>query len=293
MPLETTIVILGHSGFIGSSLESKLTAFTRTRVIGRNLPVIDLTNECDSLSLIPYLNNQTTLVIAAAVKRQLGDSLESFMKNIQMIENICRLLRRFPVKQVIYISSLSVYGEEATSMNTSELTPIGPTSYYALSKYTGEVLLSRVCKESGFIKLTCLRAPLIYGARDSKRSYGPTGFCHAAVDGVPIILWGDGSELREFIYIDDFCAIVIAFINNPYEGIINVVSGISYTFKDILDQLILLGLDITVESRSRTKIKVDNTFNPTLINSIMPEKFVFTGLADGIHRTLSLIEPSP
>ena len=71
-------------------------------------------------------------------------------------------------------------------------------------KFTAENLLTKVCIENN-IKLIKVRPPLIYGKDDLSRGYGPTGFTYKAMDNEEIVLWGDGSEYREFVYIDDVC----------------------------------------------------------------------------------------
>ena len=106
------IILLGHSGFIGSHLERMLTKSEGWDVIGRSLPDVDLTNLEDANRLIPYLTPDSTLVLAAAAKRQFGDTLEAFLQNMGIVENVCRLLEIYPVKRVIYMSSAAVYGED-------------------------------------------------------------------------------------------------------------------------------------------------------------------------------------
>jgi UDP-glucose 4-epimerase len=80
------------------------------------------------------------LVLAAAVKKQFGDTLEAHRQNMAIIENVCRLLEAYPVRRVIFMSSAAVYGEETENTDISELTPVNPTSFYGINKYTGERL---------------------------------------------------------------------------------------------------------------------------------------------------------
>lgn len=138
--MEKKIIILGHSGFIGSHLERMLSKSAGWNVIGRSLPDIDLTSAEQAAQLIPFLTPQSTLVLAAAVKRQFGDTFEAFRQNTAIVENICSLLEKHPVKRVIYMSSSAVYGEETDNTDISELTPVNPTSYYGINKYTAERL---------------------------------------------------------------------------------------------------------------------------------------------------------
>jgi len=285
---KSKIVILGHSGFIGSHLEQLLSKSSKWDVIGRSLPGVDITNQDHVSQLIPFFLPDTTLVLAAAVKRQFGDTIEALRQNMLIIENICRLLETYPVRRVIFMSSAAVYGEETENTDISELTPVNPTSYYGINKYTGERLLRKACAENQQTSLVCLRPPLVYGPNDQGRTYGPSGFATAALDGVPITLWGDGAELREFIYIEDLCRVIEFFADNEFEGELNVVSGISYCFADVVTILKGKLPNIEVKTRSRSKQKANNAFNAQKIKSLLPINFRFTTLEDGVARILNL-----
>lgn len=281
------IVILGHSGFIGTHLEHFLSKTSEWEVIGRSLPDIDLTNQDHVSQLIPFFESETTLVLAAAVKRQFGDSLKVYLQNMSIIENICRLLEAYPIKRVVFMSSAAVYGEETENIDINELTPVNPTSYYGINKYTSERLLSKVCTATQQTSLVCMRTPLVYGPNDQGRTYGPSGFAATALEGSPITLWGDGSELREFIYIDDLCRIIESLVNNNFEGELNVVSGISYCFNDVVQILKRKISNMEVNSRPRSKNKVNNAFNPQKIKSLLSTNFNFTTLEDGLDRIIN------
>lgn len=282
--MPNKIIILGHSGFIGSHLERMLSATEAWNVIGRSLPDIDLTDAGQAAQLIPFMTPQSTLVLAAAVKRQFGDTLEAFHQNTAIVENICSLLETHPVKRVIYMSSSAVYGEETDNTDISELTPVNPTSYYGINKYTAERLLKKACSDR--TALVCLRPPLVYGPNDPGRTYGPSGFSTAAIEGAPITLWGDGAELREFIYIEDLCHVIELLANSDFTGELNVVSGTRYCFADVVEMLKKKMPELEVNSRPRSKQKADNAFDAARIRSLLPEDFIFTSLEAGLAKIL-------
>lgn len=286
MPLPKKIVILGHSGFVGSHLEHQLSNSKRWDVTGRSLPDIDLTDPEHASRLIPFLLPETNLVIAAAVKRQFGDTLEAFRQNMAIVENICRLLEAYPVRRVIFLSSSAVYGEETENTHISEQTPVNPTSYYGINKYAAERLLKKACATDKHISLVCLRPPLVYGPDDRGRTYGPSGFSAAAMEGEPITLWGDGTELREFIYIEDLCRLIEMFVEKEFEGELNVVSGNPYCFADVIVALKKEMPNLVVNTRPRSKQKANNVFDASKIRSLLPDSFKFTSLNDGLAKTL-------
>jgi len=280
------IILLGHSGFIGSHLEQDLTKYCSSEIIGKSLPDIDLSDLTSASQLLELFDENTALVLMAAVKRQFGDTLEAFNKNMAIVENICHLIEKSPVKQVIFMSSAAVYGEETHNLNISELTPVNPTSFYGIAKYTAECILKKTCNANG-ISLVCLRPPLIYGPGDSGKTYGPSGFSAAALDGSTITLWGDGTELREFIYIDDLCHLIRVLIDNKIDGALNVVSGESYSFFDVINILRTNFPELSVDTKPRSKDKADNAFDATKISKILPEHYQFTTLEAGLAKLIN------
>lgn len=282
------ILILGHSGFIGSHLEKRYQRdFPGIEVIGRSAPKLDLTQEQDIEELADLLNPHTAVVVLAGVKRQLGDNLDTFSKNVQMAVNLCRILERHPVKRVLFFSSAAVYGEEIHNTNITEQTPVHPTSFYGAAKYTAECLFEKAMRSHEQSSLLILRPPLIYGPHDMGGSYGPSGFARAASKGETITIWGDGTEEREFIFVEDVAEIVSSLTFETFSGVLNLVSGRSYNYLDILDVLSnLLEKKIQTISRPRSKKKVDHRFSAALLAKQLPS-FSFTALKDGIRRTMA------
>lgn len=281
------VIILGHSGFIGSHLERLLAGPGLPEVLGRSLPDIDLASASSATQLAPHLNADSVLILLAAVKRQFGDSLDVFQKNLTIVENVCRLLEDRPIRRVIFLSSAAVYGEETHNTWINEHTHVNPTSYYGIAKYAAERLLQKICIASGRTSLVCLRPPLVYGSGDKGKTYGPSGFISAALEGVPITLWGDGTEKREFIYVEDLCRLIEALIDSEFAGELNVVSGNSYCFADIVAMLKPHFSNLQVNSRARSKQKADNVFDAGKIKNLLPTGFQFTSLEDGLSRILA------
>jgi UDP-glucose 4-epimerase len=280
------LLILGHSGFIGSHLEHSLSASGKWDVIGRSLPDIDLTEFSSASQLKTYFTPDTTVVLAAAIKRQFGDTLQAYRQNMAIVENLCQLLQHAPVRKIVFFSSAAVYGEETENTSITEQTLVQPTSYYGISKFSAECLLRKACNDNKVTSLVCLRPPLIYGSSDQGRSYGPSGFSTSVLEGSKICLWGDGEELREFIYIDDVCRIVEHFVEMEVDGEFNLVSGTSRTFLDVVSILRSHRPGLELEMRARSKKKVDNAFVASKIKSTLPPNFCFTSLEEGLAKIL-------
>ena len=275
------IVLLGHSGFIGSRLEA---TFRRQHpdleLAGFSFPGLDLTQPHAADSLADLLDRRTVVVMTAGVKRQWGDTLDAFSQNVSMAVNVARLLQSHPVRRFIFFSSAAVYGEEHHDEQITEDTPVRPTSYYGIAKFASECLLRQV-SAAGFV---AIRPPLIYGPGDTSRSYGPAGFVYAATHREPITLWGEGDEKREFIFVEDVAELVARLMVHDYDGVLNIVSGRAVTFRQAAD-IVCRHTPTTITSRSRSKAKVDHGFRNGRLTRLFPD-FKFHTLEDGIRKTL-------
>ncbi len=286
------IIVLGHSGFIGGHILRTLREVSPDLELrGLSYPEFDLTCFEHAQSLAEEFTPETVVIVCAAIKRQLGDNLDAFSANVAMAVNLARVLEARPVKRVVFFSSAAVYGEEHTNLAINEETPIAPTSYYGAAKFTGESILRQACNRHPASSLVCLRPAQVYGPGD-QAAYGPTGFLRAAREGRDIVLWGDGTERREFVYVEDVARLVQRLVSHPYAGPLNVVTGGSRSFAEAVDIVHnLVPLRQAPASRPRTKPKADHGFTAARLQGLFPD-FSFTPLEEGIRRNLEAL-PSP
>ena len=282
-------IVLGSTGFIGSKVYSSLKSDPKNSVKGISSNQVDLSDTDSYNKLKNIITADSTIIMCVGLKKQLGDNLDIFEKNLIIINNFIRAILHLSPKKIIFISSASIYGEDVVhSDKIDENTLVVNRSYYGMAKYISELLLDKVCAEVK-TKLVILRPPLIYGSGDRSFGYGPTGFLRKALDGEKIIMWGNGTELREFIYIDDIVDIIKKLIDSEFNGVLNVVSGKSYTYSDIT-RIIRddLHLDLEVSFRKRTKHKVDHLFSDLRLRNVVHD-FSFTSLNSGIslmHKSM-------
>jgi UDP-glucose 4-epimerase len=284
-PAVSRIILLGHTGYIGSRLAA---AFERaaptTPVVGRSAPSLDLTRSGASAALEELLDPECALVVCAAIKKQLGDTPEIFEQNLAIVLNVCRAVAARPPRRVVFFSSAAVYGEDVQHGVIDEATPVQPTSLYGIGKFTAERLLARTAAQHSRLSLLMLRPALVYGPREPGYYYGPSGFLQKALAGTPITLWGDGTELREFLFVDDVVALTTRLLFGGATGVLNVVSGTSYTYVQALDTIAeAIGRRPDVSARPRSKDKVDHRFDPSRLLQACPG-FTFTPMAQALHR---------
>jgi len=278
------VLILGNKGFVGQHIEKRfLTSTPKVKVMGKDLPNFNLTSKNDVNMLTDLLDLDTAVIMLAAIKRQFGDSLDVFNQNLSMTTNLCGLLRKHPVGRFVFFSSAAVYGEDIHNTNIMEETHVYPTSYYGMVKFISERLYWKALGSHDQTSLVILRPPTIYGPGDEGGTYGPVKFMNAAINKDELILWGDGTELRDYVFIDDVAEIVFRLTYSSFHGVLNLASGVSYSFRDVLDTIeSISGRKLSGNSRPRTKAKVDNVFsNDRLMKEI--GRYSFTPLPQGIR----------
>lgn len=281
------LLLLGHSGFIGSAILPALRRNYRDwDILCLSSTELDLTHRSAAENLKSYLHDVSVLVVCSGLKKQQGDSIDLFQTNMLIAANLSRAIESASLHKIIYISSTEVYGEHL-DVKINEATQPKPNSYYGLAKYMTECLLRAAVKNRTTTTITILRPPLVYGAGDRSLGYGPTGFAHAAVKQQPITLWGDGLEKRQFVYIDDLAEAVSCLVAIDFDGIINVAGDRENTFADLVSLLQRLEAGpLDIVTRDRTQDKMDTVFLNARIRSILPG-LTFTSLESGLAQTLA------
>jgi UDP-glucose 4-epimerase len=121
------------------------------------------------------------------------------------------------VPRLVYTSTSEVYGPQAHDVHEESPCAIGPSSdrrwVYATSKLAGEHLVLRGGESHGF-GATVLRPFNVYGPRQTGEG-AIRNFCVAAVSGQPLEVYGDGSAVRAWCYVDDFVTAAISAVTSP------------------------------------------------------------------------------
>ena len=284
------VAILGHTGFIGGHV---FRALERARpdfeLVGGDLPRLDLTDAEQAEALADLFAPDVAVVMCSGIKRQLGDTLDTFSANVAMVVNVCRVLEKHPVGRFVYLSSGAVYGEERTDTSISEATPADPTSAYGIAKLASERLLLRTLA-SHEASLVLLRPPQIYGPGDIP-AYGPSGFLRDALSHGTITLWGDGRELREFVFVEDVAALVARLVEGEFAGVLNAVHGMRQSFRDAAEIACRLVPGTRIETKPRSRPKADHAFSAEAVRRLFPD-LEPTSLESGMARTLAGLSPA-
>ncbi|WAH60327.1 NAD-dependent epimerase/dehydratase family protein [Pseudomonas silvicola] len=251
MPLNKRCIILGASGFIGSRLCEVLgSKMPNLKAFGRNplypeafkqcrwiegdfSDVNQVSNAIADCDTVIHLVNATTP--ASANVNRVAD-LEA---NVVSTLNLLDACVNSGVKKVIFISSGgTVYGVPSV-VPTPESAPNDPITAYGVSKLTIEKYLSLYHHLYG-LDYCVLRVANPYGPyQTNKKNQGViAAFFRHIIHDEPIDVWGDGSVVRDYVYIDDVVnAIELALFNSYKEKIFNIGSGRGVSIKEIIASL--------------------------------------------------------
>ncbi len=221
------VLLLGGTGFIGGALASRLhTGKVPVRVIGR-ADIDCLQRVLPSCGTVVHLASATTP----------GSSSEQptlEQSNIDLTRYLVECLKMQPETHLIYFSSGgTVYGDP-TQLPVTEEATLAPLSPYGVAKVAQELL----CQELRDIghAVTILRPSNAYGPGQSLRDgFGlvRTMLEHAH-KGTPIEIWGDGENVRDFVYIDDIVDATLRLIQVPLDSCTyNMSNGVGHSINQV------------------------------------------------------------
>lgn len=154
------------------------------------------------------------LAAQAGVRYSLVDPHAYVRSNLKGFMNLLEAARRFPVENFVYASSSSVYGKTSRSPLKESQRVDTPVSLYAATKRAGE-LMAHSYHHIFKIPLTGLRLFTVYGPW-GRPDMALFLFTKAIMEGSPIKVFNHGKMRRDFTYIDDIVAGILASLANPF-----------------------------------------------------------------------------
>lgn len=172
--------------------------------------------------------------VTESVKDPLYDSKVNIKGSLVLLETC----RKYQVKDFIFASTGGALYGETDILPTSEEAPIKPESPYGIAKFAVENYL-RFYRSLG-IRTKILRYGNVYGPRQDP--YGEAGvvaiFCERAKQNKDLIIYGDGKQTRDFIYVDDVVEANMLSQNYPKSGVWNIGTGQEISVNTIAKKLI-------------------------------------------------------
>lgn len=225
------VVIVGAGGFVGQAVVSRLRA-QKINVVGLARPELDLLSETAADTLTSMLRADDALVMIAAAAPVKNNTM--LIDNLRMMAAVGAALKTVPVSHVVYVSSDAVYADADGLL--SEASCAQPATLHGVMHLAREVMLADAYPGP----LCLLRPTLIYGAADPHNGYGPNRFRRLANSGEDIILFGNGEERRDHVYVDDVAELATRCLLQKSRGILNIATGTVTSFKEVAEKVVAM-----------------------------------------------------
>jgi dTDP-glucose 4,6-dehydratase len=251
------ILVTGGAGFIGSHLvdalldhpDRRVTVLDRLSVGGSraNLEQHDdnprftfVLGDVNDADLVREVVGRVDAVIHAAAEAHVDrsiDEVRGFLEtNVMGTQTVLEAVRASGVPMLM-ISTDEVYGAGDPAGGVfAEDAPVAPRSPYALSKAAADLLCS-VYRTTYGAEVTVVRGTNAYGPRQIERVI-PT-FTICALEGLPVPVYANGEERREFLHVRDWAAAALAVLDRGEPGVLyNIGGGVEISNVDLAERIV-------------------------------------------------------
>ena len=252
MNLDSKIYIAGHRGMVGSAIWRTLIAKGYTNLIGKSSAELDLRNQQAVRDFISEEKPDVIIDAAARVGGILANTnypYQFIMENLQIQNNLIDSALQEGIEKFIFLGSSCIYPRLAPQplkedyLLTGDLEPTN--EWYAIAKITGVKACQAIRKQYGKDYVSLMPTNL-YGTHDNfdlNTSHVLPAMMrkfHEAKENsqAPVTLWGSGTPLREFLFVDDMAeAVVFALENKLPDYLYNIGTGEDLTIKELAETI--------------------------------------------------------
>ena len=244
------IYVAGHRGLVGSAIVRNLRSKGYTNIIGRTHSELDLKNQA-AVNEFFATEKPDVVVLAAAkvggINANNTTPAEFAYENMQIQCNVINAAHVNKVKKLLFLGSTCIYPKMAPQPIPEDALLTGPLEVtneaYAIAKISGLEMCKFYKRQYGDNYISCMPTNL-YGPHDNYDLQGShvmpamiRKFHEAKVNGSATVeLWGTGSPLREFLYVDDMADACVFLLEN-YDGEqhVNIGTGKEVTIKQLAE----------------------------------------------------------
>lgn len=231
MEKNSRVYVAGHRGLVGSAIVRNLEANGFTNIITRTHAELDLTNQADVRKFFEEERPEYVFLAAAKVGGIHANNTypaDFIYDNLMIQNNVIKAAHDFKVTKLLFLGSTCIYPKMAPQPIREEYLLTGAleetNEAYAVAKIAGLEMCKFFKRQYGDNFISCMPTNL-YGPNDNfdlKNSHVLPAlirkFHEAKVNGNEVVeVWGTGTPLREFIYVDDMAAACVFLMEN-YDG---------------------------------------------------------------------------
>ena len=249
---STKIYVAGHRGLVGSAIWRNLEQRGYTNLIGRTHGELDLTDPVAVRAFFDEERPEAVILAAAHVGGIMANNTyraDFIYDNLQIQQNVIGESFRHGVKHLLFLGSTCIYPREAEQPLREEALLTAPLEYtnepYAIAKIAGLKMCESFNLQYGTNYIAVMPTNL-YGPNDNyhpEHSHVLPALIrrfHEAKEAraESVTCWGDGSPLREFLYVDDLADLCV-FLMERYSGdeTVNAGSGKEISIRELADMV--------------------------------------------------------
>ena len=248
MNKDSKIFVAGHNGMVGSAIVRKLKELGYTKIVTKSRKELDLTNQFQVNQFFHFERPEYVFLAAAKVggiKANDDFRADFIYENIMIQSNIIKASHDNGVKKLLFLGSTCIYPKHCPQPIKEEYLLTGllePTNdAYAIAKISGVKMCQSFNKQYGDNFISVMPTNL-YGPNDNydlNNSHVLPAlirkFHEAKVEEKDIVeIWGTGTPMREFLYVDDLADACVYLMNNYNSSeIVNIGTGEDLTIKDL------------------------------------------------------------
>lgn len=252
MNTATKIYIAGHNGMVGSAIWRTLSAKGYTNLLGVSSSQLDLRNQQAVQDFIRLEQPDVIIDAAARVGGILANNDYPYpfiMENMQIQNNLIDTALQSGVEKFIFLGSSCIYPKLAPQPLKEDYLLTGvlePTNeWYAIAKITGVKACQAIRKQFGKDYVSLMPTNL-YGTHDNfdlNTSHVLPAmmrkFHEAKLNNhAPVTLWGSGTPMREFLFVDDMAAAVVFALENKLpDYLYNIGTGEDLTIQQLAETI--------------------------------------------------------
>ena len=248
MQKDSRIYIAGITGMVGSAIFRKLTELGYINIISLPRKNLDLTNQSQVNKFFERYKPEYVFLCAAKVggiKANNEFKADFIYENIMIQSNIIHSAKQFGVKKLLFLGSSCIYPKHCQQPIKEEylLTgPLEPTNdAYAIAKIAG-IKMCQSFNQQYDTNFISVMPTNLYGPNDNYDLNSShvlpamiRKFHEAKLNNTDKVeIWGDGSPMREFLFVDDLAEACLFLIDNYNDSeIVNIGTGEDITIKDL------------------------------------------------------------